>query len=81
MVNSYQDMMGDEQDPQDHPAHNVPQATQHYAGDVVQFPISQQASETRRAVDLGMRGTLGLGNKPPAGAAPAKILLGPGAAK
>lgn len=35
MVNSYDDMMGSETDPSDHPATNVPQATQHYAGDVV----------------------------------------------
>lgn len=38
MVNSYDDMMGDETDPQDHSAHNMPQATQHYAGDVLPMP-------------------------------------------
>jgi hypothetical protein len=40
MTGSYEDMMGEETNPQDHPAHNVPQATQHYAGDVLPLPIN-----------------------------------------
>lgn len=35
MTNSYEDMMGTAMDPGDHPSHNVPQASQHYAGDVL----------------------------------------------
>ncbi len=42
MVNSYESLMGQEQDPADHPAHSVPQATQHYAGDVL--PIAGERS-------------------------------------
>lgn len=40
MVNSYDDMMGDATDPADHPATNMPQATQHYAGDVISLPAT-----------------------------------------
>lgn len=40
MVNSYDDMMGSEMDPSDHPATSMPQATQHYAGDVVPMPMA-----------------------------------------
>lgn len=43
MVNSYDDMMGEPSDPEDHPANNMPQATQHYAGDVV--PILKNFKE------------------------------------
>lgn len=32
------DSPGSPMDPEDHPAHNVPQATQHYAGDVLPMP-------------------------------------------
>lgn len=38
MVNSYDDMMGSASDPADHPATDMPQATQHYAGDVLPIP-------------------------------------------
>lgn len=38
MVNSYEDMMGSEMNPTDHPAHDIPDATQHYAGDVLPIP-------------------------------------------
>lgn len=53
MVNSYDDMMGDPQDPSDHPAANMPQATQHYAGDVLPMPgeRSMGAGATTQAVD------------------------------
>lgn len=53
MVNSYDDMMGSPMDPEDHPAHDVPAATQHYAGDVLPMPgeRSMGGGETSRAVD------------------------------
>lgn len=38
MVNSYDDMQGDPMDPGDHPSTNMPQASQHYAGDVLPMP-------------------------------------------
>lgn len=40
MVSSYDEMQGDAMDTEAHPSHNVPQATQHYAGDVIAFPQS-----------------------------------------
>lgn len=38
MVSSYDAMMGDIEDVDSHPSRNMPQATQHYAGDVVSLP-------------------------------------------
>lgn len=43
MTGSYEEMMGTEQDPADHPATNMPQATQHYAGDVLPLPVNMGA--------------------------------------
>ncbi len=53
MANSYDDMMGSPQDPGDHEAANVPQATQHYAGDVLPIPGEQSmgGGQDSRAVD------------------------------
>lgn len=42
MVNSYDSMQGDPMDPGDHPNTNMPQATQHFAGDVL--PIAGEKS-------------------------------------
>lgn len=55
MVNSYDNLMGDEQDPGDHPAHNVPQASQHYAGDVLPMPgeSSMGPGPTPKSADYG----------------------------
>lgn len=38
MTGSYDEMMGSPSDPADHPATSMPQATQHYAGDVLPMP-------------------------------------------
>lgn len=38
MVNSYDDMMGSPMDPSEHEVANVPQATEHYAGEVSNLP-------------------------------------------
>lgn len=51
MVNSYDNMMGDPMDPGDHPATNVPQATQHYAGDVVPMGIAPSQQSSQNASD------------------------------
>jgi len=53
MVNSYDDIMGEPMDVSTHPAHNVPNATQHYAGDVVDGP-SGGAGEDSRAVQYAV---------------------------
>lgn len=51
MVNSYDDMQGSASDPSDMPVNTVPQATQHYAGDVVPMGVtpsnSDQAASSR----------------------------------
>lgn len=56
MVNSYDDIMGEPMDVDTHPAHNVPQATQHYAGDVL--PMAGERSmgggEDSRAADYAV---------------------------
>ena len=44
MAHSYDDMQGDPTDSQDHVATNMPQANQHYAGDVITLPILGQAN-------------------------------------
>lgn len=41
MVSSYDDIMGEPMDVDTHPARNKPDATQHYAGDVLPFPSSR----------------------------------------
>lgn len=53
MVNSYDDMQGDPMDPGDHPATQMPQATQHYAGDVLPMPgeRSMGSGATSSSVD------------------------------
>lgn len=62
---SYDDMMGDEIDPTDHPANNMPQATQHYAGDVVPLHPAGTFSRNTQSGDVinGMANQLGV--KPP----------------
>lgn len=40
MVSSYDRMMGSELDVDTHPSRNMPQATEHYAGDVVELPAT-----------------------------------------
>lgn len=53
MVNSYDDIMGEPMDVDTHPAQSMPQATEHYAGDVLPMPgdRSMGSGETSRAVD------------------------------
>jgi hypothetical protein len=38
MVSSYEDIMGTPMDVEDHSAYNKPDASQHYAGDVLPIP-------------------------------------------
>lgn len=56
MVNSYDDMMGSAMDPADHEASSMPQATQHYAGDVLPIPgeKSMGSGQDSRAVDYAI---------------------------
>ena len=54
-------MMGDETDPQDHPAHNKPTATQHYAGDVISIPGLQGPGNDSRATEYAT----GIKKEPP----------------
>jgi len=53
MAISYDDMQGSPMDPSDHSASNTPQATQHYAGDVLPIPgeLSMGSGQDSRAVD------------------------------
>lgn len=54
MSAQYDDMQGAAQDVQDHPAYNKPDATQHYAGDVI--PLSNVANDNYdpRATDYAL---------------------------
>lgn len=72
MSTSYEEIMGSPIDPGDHPATNVPQATQHYAGEVVDFPISLQQADARRMKSMNI-------NKMVKPNYSAPILKGPGA--
>lgn len=36
---------GTPMDVEDHPAYNKPNATEHYAGDVIRFPMSENTSK------------------------------------
>jgi hypothetical protein len=49
-------MMGTETDPSDHPATSMPNATQHYAGDVIPMPgeKSMGSGLDSRAVDYAI---------------------------
>lgn len=53
---SYEDMMGSPMDPHNHPATDVPQATQHYAGDVLPMPgeKSMGAGNTGDSIDYAL---------------------------
>lgn len=53
MALSYDDMVGQETDPADHPATSMPQATQHYAGNV--SPLIRPANDNKN-LDLGTGG-------------------------
>lgn len=56
MAYSNDEMMGSPMDPEDHPATNMPQATQHYAGDVISIPTapSGNAGPTTDATDYAI---------------------------
>lgn len=51
MAYSYDEMLGSESDPSDHDSHNMPQASQHYAGDVL--PIGTDPYSRVSPSDLG----------------------------
>lgn len=53
MTGSYDDMQGTPMDPMDHPAYDKPDATVHYAGDVLPMPgeKSMGAGQTSSSVD------------------------------
>lgn len=67
MVNSYDDMAGGEpMNPVDHPSYNIPQATQHYAGDVIPLHPPGTFSSNTQSGDVinGMAKALGVKNPP-----------------
>lgn len=79
MVNSYDEMMGDEQDPRDHPAYNKPDATQHYAGDVVPIRpsfLERDIAGARRQVE-NERSMRNISNQGSSGVDPANIRVFP----
>lgn len=59
MVSQYDDMQGDETNPREHPATNMPQASQHYAGDVIAMPMGMgQISNAIRGQTMNSLGSL-----------------------
>ena len=56
MATQYDEMMGSQSDPADHPATSMPQASQHYAGDVLPIPgeLSMGPGQDSRAVDYAL---------------------------
>lgn len=56
MTGSYDEMMGSPSDPADHPATSMPQATQHYAGDVLPMAGEQSmgSGPTTQAADYAV---------------------------
>lgn len=65
MVNSYDEMMGDPMDPGDMASHNVPQATQHYAGDILPLHPPGVFSRNTDSGDTINAVAAKLGVKPP----------------
>lgn len=53
MVNSYDDIMGEPMDVDTHPARSMPDATEHYAGDVMDGPLGGTGQDSR-AVDYAL---------------------------
>lgn len=66
MATQYDDMQGDEMDAKSHPANNVPQATEHYAGDVQPLHPVGTFSRNTQGGDIinGMAQSLGVSNPP-----------------
>lgn len=56
MAYSYDEMMGGEQDPSGHDSTNMPQASHHYAGDVLPIPGDQSMGpgQDSRAADYAL---------------------------
>lgn len=65
MVNSYDDLMGTATDPEEHDAHNMPQATEHYAGDVIPLHPAGTFSHNTNVGDTINSIAKALGTKPP----------------
>lgn len=50
----YDDMQGSATDVQDHPAHDLPTATQHYAGDVLPMTGAKGSGSTYDSLDYAL---------------------------
>lgn len=77
MSSQYDDMQGNPVDVQDHPAHDKPTATQHFAGDVLPMPgeKSMGSGPTYDSLDYAL-GSKSSPNVVPIGKGPLKSWAG-----